>query len=170
MAPGAKRFTELRAWQACNTYKQAIYRMCAEGPLSRDWERRRQLEESVAGPPAHIEEGFERFNPTEFARYTVIARASLMESQNHLRDAVDKEYITETTRGELNALADEALREVIGLMEHLQSKEALRNARHARKRRIATRATRRSQMALAERSASPELRTANTEPRTKNRT
>ena len=120
MAPGAKRFTELRAWQACNTYKQAIYRMCAEGPLSRDWERRRQLEESVAGPPAHIAEGFRRFNPTEFARFTVIAQASLVESRDHLRSAVDRQYITESMRRELDAVAEEALREVTGLIESLQ--------------------------------------------------
>jgi four helix bundle protein len=170
MAPGAKRFTELRAWQACNSYKQAIYRMSAEGPLSRDWERRRQLEESVAGPPAHIAEGFGRFNPAEFARFTVIARASLMESQNHLRDAVDKEYITEDKRAELDQLASMALREVTGLMEYLQSEEALQKARRARERRIATRATRRSQMALAEGTGNSELRTADPEPRTKNRT
>jgi four helix bundle protein len=179
MAQGAKRFTELRAWQACNTYKQAIYRMCAEGPLSRDWDRRRQLEESVAGPPAHIAEGFGRFNPTEFARYTVIARASLMESQNHLRDAVDKQYITEETRRDLNDLAEVALGEVTGLMEYLQSEEALRNARRARERRIATRQARRSQIALAEKGTGPnEPRTPNPNPnpnqeprtRTQNRT
>jgi four helix bundle protein len=134
MATGAKRFTELRAWQTCNTYKQAIYQMCADGPLSRDWERRRQLEESVAGPPAHVAEGFGRFNPAEFARFTVIARSSLMDSQNHLRDAVDKQYITEAMRLELNELAEEALREVTGLMEYLQSEEALRNARRAREK------------------------------------
>lgn len=139
MARGATRLTELRAWQACNTYKQAIYRMCAEGPLSRDWERRRQLEESVAGPPAHIAEGFGRFNPTEFARYTVIARASLMESQNHLRDAVDKQYIAEATRRDLNELAEEALREVSGLMEDLQSEAAVRDGRRTQERRIASR-------------------------------
>ena len=120
MAPGAKRFTELRAWQACNTYKQAIYRMCAEGPLSRDWERRRQLEESVAGPPAHIAEGFGRFNPTEFARFTVIARVSLIESRDHLRNAVDKQYITDAIRCELDGVAEEALREVTDLIDLLR--------------------------------------------------
>ena len=120
MAPGAKRFNELRAWQACNTYKLAIYRMCAEGPLSRDWERRRQLEESVAGPPAHIAEGFGRVNPTEFERFTVIARASLMESRDHLRNAVDKQYITDAIRRELDGVAEEALREVAELIDSLQ--------------------------------------------------
>ena len=116
--------------------------MCAEGPLSRDWERRRQLEESVAGPPAHIAEGFGRVNPTEFARFSVIARSSLVESQNHLRDAVAKQYITEATRRDLNELAEEALREVAGLLECLQAEEALRNAR-GENRDIRTTASRR---------------------------
>jgi hypothetical protein len=56
-------FTDLRAWQACDVYKRAVYRMCAEGPIANDWARRRQLEEFVAGPPAHLAEGFGRFEP-----------------------------------------------------------------------------------------------------------
>ena len=131
MAPGVQRFTELRAWQACNVYKQAVYRLCADGPLSRDWQRRRQIEESVAGPPAHIAEGFGRFNPAEFARFAAIARASLVESQNHLRDAVDREYISEDQRAQVDGLASIALGEVTGLMEYLQSREALHDARRA---------------------------------------
>ena len=134
MAQALRRFTQLPAWQACNTYKHAVYRLCAEGPLSRDWDRRRQLEESVAGPPAHIAEGFNRFNPTEFARFTIIARTSLLESRSHLRDAVDRQYISDAKRLEVDALAEEALREVAGLIEDLQSAEALRNARRPRGR------------------------------------
>jgi hypothetical protein len=62
-----------------------------------------------------------------------------MESQSHFIDAVDKRYITEQTRMELDSLAVSALEEVTGLMEYLQSPEALRNARRARERRIASR-------------------------------
>ena len=89
MWQAVRRFTDLRAWQACREYRQAVYAVCDEGPMSRDWDRRRQLEDSVAGPPGRLAEGFGRFNPAEFARYTLIARSSLMESQKHLRDAVD---------------------------------------------------------------------------------
>src|SRR5688572_29782210 len=159
MGKGVDRFTNLRAWQACDTYKKAVYRLCLDSPLSRDWKRRDQLEDSVAGPPGHIAEGFGRFNPPDFARFTVIARASLMESQNHLRDAVDKNYITEETRLELDALAEAALGEVTGLMEYLQSPEALRNARRARERRIATRDQRKARRELG----TPEPRTPNPE-------
>jgi hypothetical protein len=97
----------------------------------------------VAGPPGHIAEGFGRFNPADFARFVVIARSSLMESQNHLLDLVDRKYIDEATRQELDALAQAALEEVTGLMEYLQSPEALQNARRARERRIASRPERR---------------------------
>ncbi len=173
MGQAVRRFTELRAWQTCNHYKQVVYRVCAEGPLSRDWERRRQLEESVAGPPAHIAEGFGRFNPAEFARFTVIARSSLMESQNHLRDAVDKQYITDEKRLEVDAFAEAALREVTGLMEYLQSAETLRNARRARQRRVATRHERRTNAIGLEKTVEPidsKPRTQNKARRTLNRT
>jgi four helix bundle protein len=145
MGKAVKRFTDLRAWQTCVTYKRAVYKLCSSGPLSRDWKRRIQLEKSVAGPPAHIAEGFGRFNPAEFARFSMIARSSLMESQGHLRDAVDKEYITEERRAELDALAEAALREVTGLIGYLESDEAQRNARRARERRIAARHQRKVQ-------------------------
>jgi four helix bundle protein len=105
---GVRRFTDLRAWQACDTYKKAIYRLLDANVFSRDWKRRGQLEDSVSGPPGHIAEGFGRFNPPDFARFTVIARSSLMESQSHLRDAVDKKYINEKMRLELDALAEAA--------------------------------------------------------------
>jgi hypothetical protein len=37
MTQGAKRFTELRAWQACDVYKKAVYRLCLDPPISRAW-------------------------------------------------------------------------------------------------------------------------------------
>jgi four helix bundle protein len=164
---GVQRFTDLRAWQACDAYKKAIYRLRDTHPQLREWRRWNQFEDSVAGPPAHVAEGFGRFNPPDFARYCVIARASLMESQNHLIDAVDSGYMTEETRAELNAMAGVSLEEVTGLMEYLQSPEALKNARKARERRIASRPNRAANR--EPRALNPEPRTPSLEPRTPNR-
>ncbi len=136
---GVRRFTDLRAWQACDLYRKAIYRLIDSGDYGNDWKRRSQLEESACGPADHVAEGFGRFNPPDFARFMVMARSSLMESQSQLRDAVNKRYVTDETRTQLDALAETALEEVTGLMEYLQSPEALRNARRARERRIASR-------------------------------
>ena len=125
--------------------------------MSTDWTWRRQMEEAVAGPPAHIAEGFGRIDPADFVRFLVLARSSLMESQNYLRDAVDRGYIAESMRAEHDRLAEEAVREVTDLMESLQSPEARRNARRARGRRTTSRPERRT-------------RTLNLKPRTKKRT
>jgi four helix bundle protein len=163
---GVRRFKNLRAWQACHVYKNAVYRLCDQQPLATDWKRRDQLEGSVRGPEAHIAEGFGRFNPPDNARFVVMARASLMESQNHLSDLVDRGYITEAERVALNELAEIALKETTGWLEYLQSPEALRNARRARERRIASRNERRSRTS----NPNSELGTRNPEPGTRNRT
>ena len=167
---GVHRFTELRAWQACDVYKKAVYRLCSVEPLAGDWGRRVQLEKSARGASAHVAEGFGRFNPADFARFLVLARSSLMESQNHLFDAVDRGYISEESCREHNSLAEAALQEVTGLMEYLQSPEALRNARRARERRIASRPERRTKDINHEapNHESHEPRTPNLEPRTPN--
>jgi four helix bundle protein len=169
---GVRRFTDLRAWQACDTYRKAIYKLIDAGVYGNDWERRKQIDESSSGPADHIAEGFGRFNPPDFARFTVMARSSLMESQSQLRDAVNKRYITEETRLQLDALAVTAVEEVTGLMEYLQSPEALRNARRARERRIASRperlANRQPRPNPEQRTSNNEQRTANPEPRTPN--
>jgi hypothetical protein len=96
-----------------------------------------------------------------------------MESQNHLLDFVDKRYITEDVRLQLNQLAETALEEVTGLMEYLQSPEALRNARRARERRIASRPQRRSEnkeRRTRRTAAGTKNGERRTEPRTQNRT
>lgn len=67
---------------AASAYKRAVYKLVLGSPLVSDWDRRRQLERSVVGPPAHVAEGFGRFSPPDFANYCVMARASLFESQN----------------------------------------------------------------------------------------
>jgi four helix bundle protein len=158
---GVHRFTDLRAWQACYAYKNAVYKLTA-ACTSYSW--RDQMEDAVSGPPAHIAEGFGRFNPADFGRFLVMARSALMESQNHLRDAVDRGYITEDVRVRHDQMAEAALGEVTGLMEYLQSPEALRNARRARERRIASRPARRDAKLIP----NQEPQTANTEPRTEN--
>jgi four helix bundle protein len=134
MGSGVRRFTQLRAWQACDAYKKAVYRVCSATTIATDHRFRQQLEESASGPSAHVAEGFGRFSPRDFARYLAIARASLIESQNHLLDAVDRQHITETQRVELHALSDVAVQEVTALMRYLRSPEAVRNARTVRER------------------------------------
>jgi four helix bundle protein len=103
---------------------------------------RDQLRESAASAVSQIEEGFARFYPRDFGRMVVNARASLKECCGHLRDAVDRGYITQAMQRDAASLAGEALKEIAGLIDYLQSPEAERNASRIRERRAERRRAR----------------------------
>ena len=131
----AKHFRELRAWQAAYAFKLRIYELLEQEPISSDEKIHKQLREASASAPSQIAEGFGRFDPVDFARFVKMARATLMECQNHLQDAVDRRHITEQVREEHDQLAREALKEIAGLIDYLHSPEAKRNAELIRQRR-----------------------------------
>ena len=83
-----------------------------------------------------ISEGFGRFDPADFARFLKMARASIIECQNHLVDAVDRGHISETVRHEHDEVALMAIKEVSGLIDYLQSPAAKQNAERLRQKRI----------------------------------
>ena len=141
--------------------------MTEAGPLSQDERLRTQLCEAAASATSHLSEGFGRFDPLDFARFVKMSRASLIECQNHLQDAVDRRHITDDTRQEHEEKAQEALREIGGLLDYLQSPEAKRNAERICQKRFDRRNSRSNVEPGTENS---EPRTTNTEPRTGNRT
>ena len=131
----ATSFDQLTTWQTARAFKLAVYRLCDDGPLANDYKLRDQLRSAAASAPSQIAEGFGRFNPADFARFVGMAKASLVEAQNHLQDAVDRNHISEEVRKEHHALAQVAVREAIAFIEYLQSERALQNAKRAREKR-----------------------------------
>ena len=136
---GARSIHDLRAWQSCRAFKLAVYRLSEAGALARDSRLRAQLCEAAASAASNVAEGFGRFNPADFARFLGMARASLVEAQNHLQDAVDRGHISDESRARGHELAQVAVRDVTSLLEYLQSSNAKENARKARARRQARR-------------------------------
>jgi four helix bundle protein len=153
----AKTFRDLRAWQAARAFKLSVYGLIERAPLSRDERLSTQLREAAASAASHISEGFGRFDPPDFARFVKMGKASLLECQNHLQDAVDRRYISEEIREELDAKAHEALIEIGGLLDYLQSPEAKRNAERIKQKRFERRDSR----------SNTEPRTSTPEPRTR---
>ena len=128
-------FHDLRSWQTARTFKLAVYRLCGSGSLARDDRLSHQLREAAASAASQIAEGFGRFNPADFARFLSMAKGSLIEAQNHLQDAVDRGHLEEAIKIEHDRLAQVALRDVIALLEYLQSPAALENAKRIRSKR-----------------------------------
>jgi four helix bundle protein len=141
---GAKHYWELTAWQAVRAFKVGIYDLIEREPLANDFKLREQLRESVASAQSHIAEGYGRFDPLDFARFVKMSRASMLECHNHLGDAVDRKRITEDIRREHLVRWDEAMKEIGGLLDYLQSPEAKRNADRLRQQRIRRRQDRKN--------------------------
>lgn len=135
MSMTANTLQELRAWKAAYAFKLRIYELIDSSPIADDERLQKQLREGAASAVSQISEGFGRFDPADFGRFVKMGRASLVECRNHLIDAVDRGYITEDDRLEYDHLIQEALKEVGGLLDYLQSPEAKRNAERIRQRR-----------------------------------
>ena len=139
MGQGAKNFRELRVRNAASEFKKAVYDLSDTEPFRREPRLRDQLREAAASALSHISEGYARFEPADQARFMRMAKASLVECQNHLIDAVDRRVITEDLKDEHNERIKSVLRQLGPFIVYLQSPEAKKNAERIKRRRAARR-------------------------------
>jgi four helix bundle protein len=84
------------AWQLSYELQQGVLAFTATGPAARDLKYCDQIRESARSASCNIAEGFGRYYPKEFARFLRIANGSLNETKNHLREALDRGYLSTT--------------------------------------------------------------------------
>ena len=118
---GAKDFKELACWQLANEFKLRIYRVVERPAVRRDFRFADQIREAAASAPRNIAEGFGRRTHAEFAHYLDIARGSLMESQNHLYDGVERGHLTAAERDEMILISKRAGRAIAALQRYLRN-------------------------------------------------
>ena len=116
----ARDFRELICWQLSYELKCEVFAFTAIAPAAGDFEYRDQIRASSASSPANVAEGFGRFRPRDSARFFEIARASLMETQNHLIDGRDRGYLSDNLYFRLFNLARAALKATTNLMRSKQ--------------------------------------------------
>jgi four helix bundle protein len=97
----AKTFRELIVWQLAVELRDGVLPMLRQGPVVKDFKFRDQLSDSVRSPARNIAEGYGRFNPGDTALFVDYARASLDETENHLRDGVTSSYFPPARVGPL---------------------------------------------------------------------
>jgi four helix bundle protein len=116
----AHRYEDLVCWQLANELKRRVYAFTVTKPAIRDFKYCDQIRESARSAPSNIAEGFGRFRPVEFARFLEFAKASLLETHNHLGDGYDLGYIPETACNEMRELANRAAGATTNLMTYLR--------------------------------------------------
>ena len=117
----AKRFEELICWQLSHELHLEVLAFTAILPASRDWKYCGQIRDSSSSGPSNIAEGFGRFRPTEFARFLDFARASLLETDNHLKDGRARGYLDDSLFSRLTHLANRAVGATTKLQTYLRS-------------------------------------------------
>ena len=126
-------FRELVCWQLSHSLKCEVLALTATGPASRDFKYRDQINDSASSAPSNIAEGFGRFRPGDCARYLEIARASLIETSNHLLDGRERGYLGEPLYSRLQNLTRAARKATSSLM--LNKKREAERQKHRRPRR-----------------------------------
>ena len=101
--------------------KVQIYKVSNRPPIKKDFKYRDQIREATTSAASNISEGFARRTNTEFARFLDIARASLTEIQNHMKDGVDRGYLEEDESRRLTILAKRSCGAVAALQRYLRS-------------------------------------------------
>jgi four helix bundle protein len=116
----ARRFEELAVWQLSAELRDRV--VAATGaPDLRDRAFVGQLEGAASSPARNLAEGFGHFNPREFARFTRIARASLLETRNHLLDARARRYFSPEELRALLTLTARAIAASTSLLRYLDT-------------------------------------------------
>ena len=117
----AKKFEELLAWQKARSLTNAIYQICNQGFISKDFGLRNQLQRASVSTMTNIAEGFGYVSHNQFKQFLVISRASAVEVQSLLYVALDAKYIDESKFKELYNLAKDIIALTTALQNSLKS-------------------------------------------------
>jgi four helix bundle protein len=117
----AKRYQDLVAWQLAEQLRREVIAFTGRPAVARDRQFCDQIRDAAASGPNNITEGFLRYSHRDFARFALIARSSIGETQTELGDARDRRYLSEADYERLRTLAERALAAVTGLHTYLRT-------------------------------------------------
>ena len=98
-----------------------MYALTATGPASKDFKFCNQIRDAASSATRNISEGFGRYYPGEFARFMDFSIASVMETQDCLRDGVLRKHFTSDETQKAQSLTVRSLQVSKGLKRYLQS-------------------------------------------------
>jgi four helix bundle protein len=104
--------------------KLQVYALVNNSVARHDFKFRDQIFDSARSGPRNIAEGFARYHHPEFAHFLGVAKASIIETHNHIGDGYDLGYWTANERDRVEALADRAANATTGLITHLRHTRA----------------------------------------------
>ena len=118
---GARTYEELEVWRLAALLRSEVYAATANVRSVRHSRFCEQLQAAASSVPANIAEGFGRFAPREFSQFLRIAKGSLAEVQNYLKEAGERGLLTVEHQNNLDILCNRTRGALIGLIRYLDS-------------------------------------------------
>ena len=131
---GARRYEDLDAWRLSRELADEIAAIVRANSDSNDFDLLNQLRSASRSPCRNIAEGFGRFQPRDFAQFLRIARGSLYELGELLRDARAAGWIDQATVQRLTLLRNRAAGAVTQLLRYLATAKPPGSSRPTQKR------------------------------------
>ena len=132
---GWKSVEEIDAYRLAVELRDDIGRFTDSGPVTRDFKFRDQIRDASSSTTRNLSEGFDRYFHGEFAYFAGIAKGSLGETIDLLKDAKEKKYLFPEEFDRLLRLAVRAKKATGGLLSYLRSSEAPGESARRRKRK-----------------------------------
>jgi S23 ribosomal protein. len=117
------KFEDIKAWQKARALSSAIYQLCQNGELAKDFGLRDQIRRSAVSIQSNIAEGFGREGNKEFVRFLKIAKGSSCEFRSQLYNLLDAGYINQTTFDQLYQQSEETERLIGGFINYLENNQ-----------------------------------------------
>ena len=114
-------FTELDVWKKARELKNELKDLADRFPAEEKYKLADQLIRSCRSIAANIAEGHGRFTYKDQLHYCIQARGSLSETHNHLIDAIDCKYISETQFNYFKTRIDEVGKLLNGYITFLRT-------------------------------------------------
>jgi four helix bundle protein len=104
-----KSYRELYCWQLAVELRRGMIAVTDRPNVRGNFKYCNQVSESTRSAPANIAEGFKRSNPV-FMNYLDIALGSLQETENHVDEALERQYVDVSEHAHFRLLAKRAIR------------------------------------------------------------
>lgn len=114
------RFEEIEAWVEARELTRLIYAVTGDGPFSKDYGLRDQIQRAATSVMANIAEGFDGGSTQEFKRFLHYALRSTTEVQSHLYIALDQGYIDQQEFESLYELSVKVKSLISGFLRYLR--------------------------------------------------
>ena len=120
----ARRVEELVVWQLGHELRKKVYAITATGTAVGDFRFSNQIRDAASSVTRNVAEGFGRYKHREFAQFLVIARGSLFEIEDHLRDGLVRGYWDREAAKDIHDLCNRTIAAVTYFIRYLKSSEA----------------------------------------------